>query len=113
MLKIITTKSIVITMLTLSLFVFKAHAQEPTTIELIDDAKVFAQYDDEKPFVANYFTAHSEQEIIDFYKEKYGEIVSQERKRERLTVKFTQPENNIRIIISQQDAKHQVDLLIN
>lgn len=113
MLNITTTKSITIIILALSTFVLKTYADEPTKIELLADAKVFAQYDDEKPMVANYFTSHSEEEIIMFYKEKYGEVTSQYRIKERLTLKFLLADNNIRIIISQQGKKQQVDILIN
>ncbi|GHF01989.1 hypothetical protein [Thalassotalea profundi] len=113
MLKTTIIKSTVIALITISVFVFKAYAQEPIKVELLDDAKVFAQYDDEKPLVANYFTSHNEQEIIAFYEEKYGEIVSQERKKELLTLRFSESDSNIRIIVSKQNNKHQVDILIN
>ncbi|XQW86353.1 hypothetical protein ACOYR1_06410 [Thalassotalea piscium] len=104
---------IIFTFIILSIIGFQANAETASKIELLDDAKIFAKFDDKKPLVANYFTAHNENEIIDFYKEKYGEIVTQESIKDIRILKFSHLNNNIRVIISHQDNRQQVDLLIN
>ena len=97
------------------LFQLPAKAEESITtfeIERLDDAKVFASFNDELPAVLNYFTSSTEAEIIHFYKEKYGEIVFEELKYDRLTLTFYQEEIEIRIAVSKQNNKHQVDILV-
>lgn len=113
MLTISHVKQSLSTLLLLGALSISASATESIKLEILEGANVFSKYDDEKPLVANYFTSHTEQEIIDFYKTVYGEISSEERIKERLTVKFLLAEDNIRIIISQQGNKQQVDMLIN
>ncbi|GAA5134437.1 hypothetical protein [Thalassotalea piscium] len=108
-----TTKRITVIVLSLSLFALKSSAETAATIELLPGAQVFAQYQDKKPFVANFFTEQSEQEIIDFYQSNYGEITSQTRIKGQLVLKFSSESDNIRIIVSRQSNKHQVDILIN
>ncbi len=89
-------------------------AEEAPTFDIpvIERAQVFAQFTDRLPAVVNYFSDESEEVIISFYQEIYGEKLSQERKRERLTVYFNDENNNIRVIISQQNNKRQVDVLM-
>ncbi len=89
-----------------------AQTTENITIPIVENARVFAQFDDEYPAVVNYFTPLSEQEVISFYQEKYGEIVTQERKRGRLMLKFSNDNNNIRVVISKQNKMRQVDVLV-
>ena len=81
-------------------------------IPIVENARVFAQFNDEYPAVINYFTHLSEQEIIAFYQNQYGEVLTQERKRGRLMLKFATDDNNIRIVISEQNKMRQVDVLI-
>ena len=84
------------------------------TIEIkqLANAQVFASYIDELPAVLNYFTVSSKQEIIIFYQKHYGEVISQELKHKRLTLKFKHNEHNIRVVISTQNNKQQVDVLV-
>ena len=89
-----------------------AEEEQMFDIPIIDQAHVFAEFTDRLPAVVNYFSDESEEAIINFYQKFYGEELSQERKRGRLTVYFTDEDNNIRVIISQQNNKRQVDVLI-
>jgi hypothetical protein len=81
-------------------------------LQTMDDALVFADFSDELPAVINYFTAHSEQEILDFYQGLYGEPNSSEIKRGRLTLHFSFQQHAYRVVISQQNKKRQVDVLV-
>ncbi|GAA6204470.1 hypothetical protein [Thalassotalea sp. SU-HH00458] len=93
----------------------ESQAQEANSnyaIPFMDDAKIFAQFTHELPAVMNYFTAHTEQEIIAFYESNFGKATSSELKRERLTLYFTHHDKQLRVIISQQDKKNQVDILL-
>ena len=89
---------------------------EPSTnsiiIPMMDNAQVFANFTDEIPAVLNYFTLATKEQIIDFYQQNYGEFQAQESKRKRLTLTFQQDEHSIRVIISQQNNKRQVDVII-
>jgi len=88
---------------------------QPTTeinVPTLNDAKVFAKFTDKLPAVINYFTQSNEQHIIKFYQKSYGEALSQERKRGRLTLTFASDQNTIRIIISKQNKMQQVDVLL-
>lgn len=99
----------------ITFFAFTANAQdniESFYIERLPEANIFASINDELPAVLNYFTPISELEIISFYKEKYGDIVSQELKYKRLTLVFHQEKREIRIAISKQNNKHQVDVIL-
>lgn len=79
----------------------------------LPDAQVFASFTDELPAVLNYFTTASKQQVIDFYTAAYGEIQTEQLKRKRLTLTFLHNGQNIRIVISEQNNKRQVDILIN
>jgi hypothetical protein len=81
-------------------------------IPLLDDAVIFANLDDELPAVANYYTQMSEQAVIDFYQQSFGEAASQERKRERLTLIYLSDDLVKRVVISQQNDKRQVDVMV-
>lgn len=91
-------------------------AQETITdnliIPIVENAKVFAKFSDESPAVANYFSALSESDIINFYRQYYGAPIKEERKRGRLTLHFTQSSSNVRVIISPQNSLRQVDILV-
>ena len=82
-------------------------------IPVIDNAKVFADFSDELPAVINYFTSSDEASIIAFYQNSYGEALTQERKRGRLTLTFADDNKAIRVVISQQNKKRQVDILVD
>jgi len=82
------------------------------TIPTVSDARVFAEFKDKMPAVVNYFTKKSEDDIIAFYQKEYGEPLKKNRKRGRLTLNFSQEENNIRVVISQQNRVRQVDVII-
>jgi len=78
----------------------------------MDDANIFYQYQQKLPSVVNYFTDHSEQEIVDFYIEKYGELKNKAIKRGRLVLYFSAEDNQVRVFISTQNKKRQVDVLM-
>lgn len=81
-------------------------------IPMVTDAQVFADFTDEVPAVLNYFTNATEEQVIQFYQEHYSEFNSQERKRGRLTLTYQQEAHSIRVVISQQDKKRQVDVIV-
>ncbi len=86
--------------------------QQNVIIPMVSNAQVFANITDELPAVLNYFTSATEEKIINFYQQHYGEYISQERKRGRLTISYQQGEKNIRVVISQQNKKRQVDVIM-
>jgi len=81
-------------------------------IPLLEGAQIFAEFSDSLPAVINYFTNASETQIIDFYQQAFGEAHSQERKRGRLTLEYSEGEEAMRVVISQQNNKRQVDVII-
>lgn len=81
-------------------------------IPILDNAQVFAEFTDKLPAVINYFTRSSEAEVIDFYQQAFGEPYSQELKRGRLTLQYQEGEEVMRVVISQQNKKRQVDVII-
>lgn len=89
-----------------------AAEQEKISISVMSDAQVFAKFDDEIPAVVNYFTGKSESSIVAFYEEQYGPAVLSDRKRGRLEKLFKMDDKNIQIIISEQNNKRQVDVLV-
>jgi len=86
--------------------------EEVVTVPTMNDARVFAEFVDKMPAVVNYFTKSTEQEVIKFYQNEYGQQLGQERKRGRLTLNFNQDKKNIRVVISQQNRLRQVDVII-
>lgn len=82
-------------------------------IPVLEGARIFAQFDDKAPAVINYFTTKTEQSVLDFYQESYGEPVAQERKRGRLTVNYIKAQQQIRVVISQQNNMRQVDVIVD
>ncbi len=87
-------------------------AQEAINIPYMEDAKIFAEFTDELPAVINYYTQYSEQEIISFYQSVYGEVSHTEIKRGSLTFSFEHDKNQLRVIISSQGSKRQVDAIL-
>jgi hypothetical protein len=83
------------------------------TIPVVEDARIFSRFDDKIPAIVNYFTPTTEEAVIKFYQEAYGEPTEQERKRGRLTVSFLKNQQQIRVIISQQNNLRQVDVIVN
>ena len=81
-------------------------------IPVVKNAQIFATFTDRFPAVVDYFTSVSEKNIISFYKNNYGEPIKQETKRGRLTLFFIKENKNIRVIISKQNSKQQVDIFI-
>jgi hypothetical protein len=81
-------------------------------IPMITNAQVFADFTDNLPAVLNYFTSATEEQIINFYQQHYNHALSQERKRGRLTLTYQQQKYNIRVVISPQNQKRQVDVII-
>ena len=81
-------------------------------IPVLEDAQIFAEFSDSLPAVINYFTNASEAQVINFYQQAFGEAYSQERKRDRLTLKYQEAEETMRVVISQQNKKRQVDVII-
>tara|TARA_R110000744_G_scaffold98144_1_gene189607 strand:- start:5255 stop:5647 length:393 start_codon:yes stop_codon:yes gene_type:complete len=82
-------------------------------IPVIEDARIFAKFDENTPAVINYFTSVSEDSVIDFYNKSYGEPIERERKRGRLTLNYQQESQQIRVVISQQNKQRQVDVIVN
>ncbi len=82
-------------------------------IPVLENAQIFAEFSDTLPAVLNYFTTAAEPQVIDFYTQAFGEAYSQERKHGRLTLKYMQAEEIMRVVISQQDNKRQVDVIID
>lgn len=81
-------------------------------VPVLDDAQIFAEFTDSLPAVINYFTKSTEAQVINFYQQVFGEAYSQERKRDRLTLKYQEGEETMRVVISQQNKKRQVDVII-
>jgi hypothetical protein len=81
-------------------------------IPMMANTRVFADFTDELPAVLNYFTSATQKQIIDFYQQHYGEYLSQETKRGRLTLTYQQEKQSIRVVISQQNKKRQVDVIV-
>ena len=101
---------------------FSSSAQTTSTVDkmmdkvnipVIEDARVFAKFDDKMPAVINYFTANSEDSVIDFYNKSYGEPKDRERKRGRLTLNYRQGKQQIRVVISPQNKMRQVDVIVD
>ena len=81
-------------------------------IPMITNAQVFAKFTDELPAVVNYFTRATQEQIIDFYQQHYGEFLSQEKKRGRLTLTYQHKKQRVRVVISEQNSKRQVDIIV-
>lgn len=98
------------------LFSFNATsvAQDNATVNIpqVEHAQVFANFTDGMPAVLNYFTLATTEQIIEFYQQHYGEPVSQESKRGRLTLTYLQQQQAVRVVISQQNLKRQVDVIV-
>lgn len=86
--------------------------QNNVIIPMMTNAQVFADFTDELPAVLNYFSDATEEQIVDFYQQQYNGFLSQERKRGRLTIIYEQAKHNIRVVISQQNKKRQVDVIV-
>ncbi len=81
-------------------------------IPIITNAQVFAKFTDELPAVVNYFTRATQEQTIDFYQQHYGEFLSQEKKRGRLTLTYQHKNQRVRVVISEQNSKRQVDIIV-
>lgn len=82
------------------------------TIPMLENAEVFADFTDDMPAVLNYFTLATEEQVVEFYQQNFGESTYQERKRGRLTLTYQQEKQTMRVIISQQNNKRQVDVIV-
>ncbi len=91
---------------------YQVSAAEELSIPVMNDARIFAQFDQELPAVVSYFTSNIEIDITGFYSNIYGKPLKNKMKRERLELTFANTQHNIRIIISQQDKLRQVDILV-
>lgn len=85
---------------------------QPISIPLLDNALVFSNLTESIPAVLNYYTDSTEDQIIEFYNQSFGEATSQELKRNRLTLLYEKEEQYIRVIISQQNSQRQVDIIL-
>lgn len=116
-LRLLSRKKILTSILFVCAANIPANAAENTTkkieIPVIENARIFAQFDDKAPAVVNYFTTATEQAVISFYQASYGEVVTQERKRGRLTVNYAKEQQQIRVVISQQNNMRQVDVIVD
>jgi hypothetical protein len=86
--------------------------RDAIVIPTIEDAQIFSELTDDIPAVLNYFTDSSEQKIVDFYQKTYGDASFQDKKLEGLTLVYKQSQKTIRIVISQQKNKRQVDIIV-
>jgi hypothetical protein len=82
------------------------------TVPVIKDALIFTSLTDAMPAVVNYFTKEEESDIIKFYEENYGAVIYRESKYGRLTLTFKKEANTIRVAITQQNNKRQVDIIV-
>lgn len=82
------------------------------SIPMLDNAQVFAEFTDEMPAVLNYFTLATEEQVVNFYQQQFNEPTSKERKRGRLTLTYLKGEQAIRVVVSQQNNKRQVDVIV-
>lgn len=87
-------------------------AESVVSIPKVQDAKVFAEFNDKLPAVSNYYSHEAEQALVEFYMAIYGEPLYQERKRGRLSLAFQTDDNNVRVILSQQNTMRQVDVIV-
>ncbi len=85
---------------------------DPNVIATVADAEVFYQYTNKLPSVVNYFTAYSQQQIIDFYQDKYGIAKKKQIVGSRITLYFTLEKTSIKVNIAPQDGKQQVDIIV-
>jgi hypothetical protein len=99
-------------LLSLSSVTYASDEMKPLSIPMVDNAQVFADLTDSMPAVLNYFTSVTEEQIIDFYNQNFGESISQEIKRGRLTLIYSKENKTIRVVISQQNNKRQVDVIV-
>ena len=80
-------------------------------IPTLEAINVFA-HEQALPAVVNYYTSASQDDVIKFYEANYGNAVSSEMKRDRLMLKFLSEQFQIRVIISNQNNKRQVDVIV-
>ena len=100
-------------LLSLNAVSFASDEVNSFSIPKVDDAKVFADLTDNFPAVLNYYTLATEEQIVDFYKQSFGDSINQEVKRGHLTLKYTKENKVIRVVISQQNKKRQVDVIVD
>jgi hypothetical protein len=84
----------------------------PVTIPQLEDAQVFADFTNDTPAVLNYFTLSTKKQVTAFYSLQFGQPVSQEKKQDYLTLIYQQEHYMIRIVISEQSNKRQVDIIL-
>lgn len=110
---ILKNKAKVVAMLAgLACFNVAADTTSHIDIAVIEGAKIFAEYLEDTPAIVNYFSQASEQDIIDFYQNRYGTANRTDTKRGRLTLYFTVDDSELRVIISKQGKSHQVDAML-
>jgi len=80
-------------------------------IPVLANAKIFAKFEDGTPAVVNFFTRATEQQVISFYVQHFGDVTSKQRKRGRLTLQFKQQNASIRVVVSKQNNMTQVDVI--
>lgn len=95
-----------------SLFLPYISSAKNNYIPTLSDAIIFANYDEDLPAIINYYTFASEDEVIAFYRDAFGEPQTQSRSRGRLTLSYLNDQQLIKVIISAQDNKHQVDVIV-
>lgn len=86
-------------------------ANEEINLPVIENAHVFYQDTEAMPYVVNYFTKASKDDVIGYYQNQLGNVSSQEMKRGRLTLIFNDEKTQFRVIISEQNNQRQVDLI--
>lgn len=111
------SRSLLLLMVSFSINAETTHTDKSTmeqvNIPIIEGARVFAKFDEKTPAVINYFTSGTEDDVIDFYNDSYGEPLHRERKRGHLTLNYQQESQQIRVVISQQNKLRQVDIIVD
>ena len=90
----------------------ETETMETIDIPVVENAQIFAQFNDKNPAVINYFTKESEASVMAFYQSNYGEPVKQERKYGRLTLNYSTAGQKIRVAITEQSKMRQVDIIV-
>ena len=94
-LSLIRTCKILLTAMLVSLSsITVANDDKSVLIPTPEDAQVFANFSSDFPAVMNFFTSLTENEVIQFYQETYGEAIYHEQKRERLTYIYQKEKQN-------------------
>lgn len=77
-----------------------------------EDAREFVRLDDKLPAVLSYFSQQSQQQLQQLYREQFGEPTEQRQRYGQVELLYSQSQQRIRIIISEQRQWRQVDMMV-